>query len=104
MTRLRGIYEEATQGMRVLRNELEFTNWAVNTGSDISTYYSFHLDPILPVSVRYSSAYEMAHRVYEHEHKLDHAPESCPERLNPPRVRMWTSAGGWREIKLKRPD
>lgn len=77
-------------------------DWKVGT---VSTIYGFHAGTtILPVTLRFDSSYDMLHRDLQAKGKLDHPLESCPERLHPEPVRVWTPAGGWTEASVKAPD
>ncbi len=63
--------------------------------------YQFATKPtIVPVSLRYSSGYDMLHRDLERSHEIDHRLENCPERLHPSFVQMYTLATGWTTIKM----
>jgi len=69
--------------------------------SDVRTIYQFGLSPVAPVSVQYSSTYDMVHGILESEGQIHRAVSSGPERLDPQAVRMWTPAGGWSNVAIK---
>lgn len=71
----------------------------------VSTLYGFRAETTLrPVTVRFDSSYDMLHRDLQAKGKLDHPLESCPERLHPEPVRVWTPVRGWTEVSVKAPD
>jgi hypothetical protein len=67
----------------------------------VQTLVEFQVSPdVLPISLRYCTAYDMLHREFELSHKLNHGLKSCPERLHPPPIRMWTPKAGWTDVRL----
>jgi hypothetical protein len=93
-------YENAVQGIKVNGSEVQFGKYESGGGID-DVYYLFGLRPhIHPISLRYSSAYDLQHRELERSGKLHHSLETCPERLRPRPVRMWTPAAGWTELQF----
>jgi DNA-binding winged helix-turn-helix (wHTH) protein len=64
--------------------------------------YEFQTNPaVRPFSFRFDSRYDFKHRELEEAGKLDHSLDNCPERLNPPPVKVWTPVDGWTEVKLE---
>jgi len=47
--------------------------------SDVRTIDQFGLSPVAPVSVPYSSTYDMVHGILESESQIQHAVSSGPE-------------------------
>ena len=67
----------------------------------VDVVYDFHVEPVFqPVAFRFDSWYDLMHRDLYNEGKLDHGLESCPERLHPAPVRLWTPNAGWAQISL----
>lgn len=105
------LWEDSVHSVAVNGEQIEVEKWEAYSPEVVSTpearpmgmreYYVFHTQPALePFSFRFSSDYDMLHRELEKEHKLNHTLESCPERLHPKPVRVWTPSVGWKEIKL----
>jgi hypothetical protein len=65
--------------------------------SYISAVYEFRPDFQL-VAASMGDAYWDLHRTLEKEGKVDHPAERCPDRIQPLRVRTWTSAMGWQQL------
>lgn len=55
---------------------------------------------VQPISLRYSSTYDMLHRAMEKDGTLQHSLAACPERLHPAPIRMWTPSEGWQELAI----
>jgi hypothetical protein len=69
----------------------------------VDVVYDFRIEPDLrPFAFRFDSWYDMAHLDLQSKGKLEHGIDSCPERLHPDPIRLWTSAGGWSQISLNR--
>jgi hypothetical protein len=93
-------YENPVQYINVVGSEIEFDKFESGGRFDDS-HYLFGFQPhIHPISVRYSSSYDLQHRELEQSGKLHHSLEQCPERLHPTPVRMWTPATGWTELQF----
>jgi hypothetical protein len=92
------------QGNNIEVDKSELGDPALGDQTDIGkvhVVYEFHADPILrPFTVRFDSWYDMMHRDLQSKGKLNHTLESCPERLHPEPVRLWTPGGGWQEFSL----
>ena len=99
------LYEYPVGGIAVDQDPFVVSVFEFYPRSNIRTIYDLALAPtILPVSVRYSSTYVAEHLDLERTHKLGHALESCPERLHPQPVRMWTPTEGWTGVKMRKVD
>ncbi len=102
LNRFRKAYENAAWGIQVEGDQ--FTVSTRDLGpqkADVQTWFRFRSSrTIRPISVRYGSGYDMLHRELEKAHLLGHSLETCPERLDPAPIRMWTPATGWTEIHL----
>jgi hypothetical protein len=105
------LWEDSVHSVTVNGEEIEAEKWegySPELGSapearpmGMREYYVFHTQPTIePFSFRFSSDYDMLHRELEKDHKLNHTLESCPERLHPEPVRVWTPSAGWKDIKL----
>jgi hypothetical protein len=105
LNRTRRLYESPVAAIAVNQNRFTVSPYELYPDFNTQTLYEFVTAPeMFPVSLRYSSTYEIAHRDLEQTHELDHTLETCPERLHPLPVKMWTPSGGWREIKIKPVD
>ncbi len=100
LTDLRQLHEDAVRGIHVTGNQIEVVKNALTDGSTAVHYILRADEEFKPVALRFGSSYDMLHRQYEREGKLNHTLENCPERLHPRPIRMWTPAGGWTEIQL----
>jgi hypothetical protein len=105
------LWEDSVHSITVNGEEIETEKWEGYSPElglapegrpmGMREYYVFHTLPtIQPFSFRFSSDYDMLHRELEKEHKLNHTLESCPERLHPKPVKVWTPSAGWKDIKL----
>lgn len=99
---LAGLHEEAVNQEYVTGNQIEVqVGDMVQPPVGIQMFYEIRMDQgFRPASFRFGSGYDMLHRKYEREGKLNHTLENCPERLHPKPVKMWTPAGGWIEIPI----
>lgn len=113
INRLRHSWEDSVhlidvQGENVEVDKVEFGD--PNSGEEskattVSTFYAFRAETTLfPVMLRFDSSYDMLHRDLQAKGMLDHPLESCPERLHPEAVRVWSPAQGWTEASIKAPD
>ena len=106
INRLFNLWEDSLRGVAVSGEELEISKAeTAHAGFDVHSsaraIYLFHTEPaIQPFAFRFDSEYDMLHQKLEKERKLDHSLESCPERLHPEPVRMWTPSAGWTEVRL----
>lgn len=66
-------------------------------GGMVEAVYEFSTDMTL-LRATYGSRYWDKHRALEMEGRLKHSREACPEREGPPIVKVWTKAGGWRDV------
>jgi len=97
---LEQMHEDAVVALSVKDEQIELRKKESNGG--LQTLYLLRADRgVRAVSVRFDSTYDMLHRKLEGEGKVDHTLETCPERLHPRPIRMWTPAGGWTEIRLE---
>jgi hypothetical protein len=113
INRLHNAWEDSVRFINVQGNDIEVDKAelgdpALGNDTDVGkvhVVYEFHAEPTLrPVAFRFDSWYDMMHRDLQNKGKLDHAIESCPERLHPEPVRVWTPAQGWQEASVKAPD
>ena len=96
------VYEDAVHQIRINGNEMELAKFETRVISSISTIYLLRTAPAIgPLSMRYDSGYDMLHREFSAEKKLNHSLENCPERLHPKSVRMWTPTAGWVDLPIK---
>lgn len=99
---LENLWENSVHFVNVHGDEFEIEKSESTEVDTVHTVYVFRTQPtVTPVSLRFDSPYDLMHRELEKIHKLDHTLESCPERLHPKPVRLWTPAGGWQQIALK---
>jgi hypothetical protein len=61
--------------------------------------YSFSAD-FAPLAVTLSDNYWEDHRRLSVEGKIGHHVETCPERLKPIVVRIWSPKAGWSDAEL----
>jgi hypothetical protein len=92
-------YENPVQN-KVIGNEVQFEKFESGGRLDDGLYLFGFQPRIHPISVRYSSSYDLQHRELERSGELHHSLEECPERLHPRPVRMWTPAAGWTELQF----
>jgi hypothetical protein len=104
---LRNLWEDSIHLVDVHGEEIEVGKSELaspEAGMEVNrmqVIYVFRTNPTVePFSFRFSSDYDMLHRNLEKQHKLDHMLESCPERLHPKPVKVWTPSAGWKEINL----
>lgn len=111
INRLKGLWEDSVHSIAVNGDQIEVEKWEAyrpdvdrdspEQSVGMHEYYDFHTLPtIQPFSFRFGSDYDMLHRELEKDHKLNHTLETCPERLHPEPVKVWTPSTGWKDIKL----
>lgn len=109
INRLYKAWEDSVRFINVHENTIEVGKSALGDpalGSDqdvakVYVVYDFRMEPVLlPFAFRFDSWYDMMHRDLHNKGKSDHELKSCPERLHPEWVRMWTFNGGWAEFAL----
>jgi hypothetical protein len=94
---LNAVKNVSVDGGEILASKSEFPN-----RSGVQSLYLLRLEPTVAVmSLRYSSDYDLAHRELERLGKIKHSLASCPERLDPAPVKVWTPSKGWVNLKLK---
>lgn len=71
-------------------------------GVEVASLYEFTTDFELRAAKRADSYWDL-HRPLHREGKLDHSPEDCPERRDPPGVRLWRD-GAWQELRPALPS
>ncbi len=99
-------HEDSIINIAVRGKDIEVRKLEVPKGRvtyDSGTIYTLQNDDagLWTALLRFDSGYDISHRQLEKEGKLDHTLENCPERLHPRPVRVWTPAGGWKEIQLE---
>lgn len=109
INRLRNFWEDSVHFINIDGGEIEVGKAELASPElgreeqlkSVEVFYDFHIQPeIRPFSFRFDSGYDLLHRELEEENKLRHALASCPERLHPEPVRMWTPSSGWTQISL----
>lgn len=100
VNRLKEIYEDPVNGIDFDGTQFDVSIQDLwNRDKSTRTVYSFSTSQLIaPMSVRYSFEYEKHHQVLERIGKLSHSLANCPERRQPPPIRMWTPTQGWKEI------
>jgi hypothetical protein len=99
---LEQVHEDSVVEMAVRDDKIPLRKKEMNPSNGSQTIYLLSADQgFRPVSLRFDSGYDMLHRKLEQEGKLNHSLENCPERLHPRPIRMWTPAGGWKEVRLE---
>jgi hypothetical protein len=94
-------YENPVSSISATGDEVQFGKFESGGRRIEDGLYLFGLRPrIRPISLRYSSGYDLQHRELERAGELRHSLEECPERLHPRPVRMWTPAAGWTELQF----
>ena len=95
-------WENSITTVRVKDNEIEVVKSEIQSAAGTTTIYRLLWGTEVTVgSLRYDSGYDMLHKQWSAEGKLDHTLENCPERLHPKPVRVWTPSGGWKEVSIK---
>jgi hypothetical protein len=104
---LKNLWENPVRGIDVHPEEIEIRKDELASPemgekpSAAATMYLFRTGPTIHlVSLRFDSTYDMVHRDLERHRALDHSLATCPERLHPGPVRMWTASNGWTELRL----
>jgi hypothetical protein len=93
-------YEDRVSTIRVTDSEIAIHKKETESTIGAGSMYLLRSDgPIHPVSVQFDTNYDLLHNKLEREGKINHSLASCPERLRPRPIRMWTPAGGWIVIK-----
>jgi hypothetical protein len=105
LDRLRKDYENPVIGMNVGGSGFDVVKcelWQNPASRNAQAYYAFRNDPTIhPISLRYSSRYDMLHGEAQKGGELDHSLAACPERLHPEPVKVWTPSDGWKELSIK---
>jgi hypothetical protein len=113
INRLHNAWEDSVRFINIHGNTIEIEKAelgdpALGEKADIGkvhVIYNFRVEPALqPVTFRFDSWYDLMHRDLQIEGKVDHPLQSCPERLHPDSVKVWTPTQGWREASVKAPD
>ena len=96
-------YEDAVRGIFVNGDEFQISEYELfSQYPSMRTIYLFRADSgFYPITRRFSSDYDMLHRQLERSQELHHSLETCPERLNPTVIKMWTPTEGWKNLKLE---
>src|SRR5262249_10102443 len=97
------VYEHPIVAVKVNDNDIELSKNELKLEENgVRTIYLLRMDNgIEPLSRRFGSAYDMLHNKLTAEGKLDHTLQTCPERLHPRPIRLWTPQGGWTAVPLK---
>ena len=101
-------WEDSVKSIRVNGQDFEISKMELGDGGQennngaVRSIYLFHTSPLVrPFSFRFDSSYDMLHRQLEKESKLNHSLETCPERLHPKPVQVWTPSTGWTQVELQ---
>lgn len=109
INRLYESWEDSIRVVTVQENHIEVDKAelgdpALGSITDIEkvhVVYEFRVAPAFePYAFRFDSWYDIMHRDLHDKGKFDHDLDSCPERLRPEPVRLWTPTGGWTDFKL----
>ncbi|MBV9767089.1 MAG: hypothetical protein JOZ48_19770 [Acidobacteriaceae bacterium] len=102
LNQFRKVYENAVSSIHVEEEEVTVRTQELGPREDgVARLFLFRAaDTLRPSSVRYDSSYDMLHRELEKAHLVGHSLETCPERLHPFPIRMWTPSTGWTEVHL----
>lgn len=102
ISRASNVYEDPVFEIRVFQDGIELRKYErIREGTESTYYLLSRKPPFTLLSLRYDSAYEMLHRRWSAEGKLNHSLENCPEQLHPQPVRLWTPSGGWTDMPVK---
>jgi hypothetical protein len=101
LNEIKGLHEDSVTSIKVAGSQIEVIKGGADGSTEALVHYLLRADQdFRAAAVRFNSDYDMLHRKYEREGKLQHTLEQCPERLHPRPIKMWTPATGWREIQL----
>ena len=97
-----GLHESAVTQIQESGGQIELVKTETQgPGDQARVYYLLDaVDGFRVTAVRFNSGYDTMHRKYEQEGKLHHSLKTCPERLHPRPIKMWTPSRGWTEIQL----
>jgi hypothetical protein len=102
LNRIHDVYENSLAGLIVSGDDLQVSKKEIDQNTR-SFYLLRSDDPgFHVVSLRFDSRYDMEHQTLQKTGRLDHSLVTCPERLRPQPVKMWTPSGGWKELRVKR--
>jgi len=98
---LQGFHDDGVTDLHIIGTQIEAIKGGVVKDDPARVHYIFRADKAFrPVALRFNSGYDAMHRQLEHEGKLHHTLENCPERSHPRPIRMWTPSDGWTTIQL----
>ena len=93
---------DAVRGLAIEDEDIRVSKCELSRDMGASAIYELRLEPEPRIlSLQYSSTYEQRHREIEHEGRIHHTFDKCPERLSPRPVKMWTRAAGWSELRIR---
>jgi len=97
-----GLHESAVTQIQESGGQIELVKTETQgPGDQARVYYLLDaVDGFRVTAVRFNSGYDTMHRKYEQQGKLHHSLKTCPERLHPRPIKMWTPSKGWTEIQL----
>jgi len=99
---LEQVYEDGVRSIVVTDDQIEVSKNELQEPAPLATLYLLKADGGLRVVSRaFGSGYDMLHRKFEQEGRLNHSLENCPERLHPRPIKVWTPVDGWTEIRLE---
>jgi hypothetical protein len=98
---LQQVHEDSVVEINVRDDQIQLRKVELERPQTTSLYLLKADRGIRPVSLRFDSAYDILHRKLEQQGRLNDTLETCPERLHPRAIRMWTPASGWKEARLE---
>lgn len=82
---------------RIVARTVEVEEKSPEAAADV--LYEFTPDLKL-IRASFSTSYWEIHRSLEHEGKLTHSRDACPDKNGPRELLMWTPGDGWRHVPI----
>ena len=100
INRISSVYEDPILDIQIFNEGIQVRKFErLSKGGENIIYVFSKQPPFTLLSVLYDSDYDMLHKQWSAEGKISHSLQDCPERLHPPPIRLWTSSGGWTELR-----
>lgn len=104
VNRAEGSYEDTVRRIVVYGNRFQVEKLETGPGLSVVAIYWFATKPTIhPISLRYSSAYDMLYRHLLKEGKIRFPLADSPERLHPLPISVWTPSTGWADYAVRPP-
>lgn len=95
-------YEDPIRQISVYGGQIEVYAMELGVNRSVTAIYKFSATPTIhPVSVRYSTAYDMLYRELEKEGEIHQPLAKSPGRLHPLPVSVWKPRQGWGDYAIR---